>query len=89
MINGQLIKKSRSSGAFGASAGIVFFIFDLISSDFSERILGDACQILVLLMIIVISVLFNLLAVTIILMKYSIVISQGPLLPRISKVKVG
>ena len=46
-------------------------IFDLISYDFSERILGEACQLLVLLMIIVISVLFNLLAVTILLMKYS------------------
>ena len=71
MINGQLIKKSRSSGAFGASAGIdfCFWIFDLISSDFSERILGDVCQLLVFLMIIVISVLFNLLAVTILLMK--------------------
>ena len=72
MINGQLIKKSRSSGAFGASAGIVLFLmFDLISSDLSERILGDSCQHLVFFMIIVISVLFNLLAVTIILMKYS------------------
>ena len=46
-------------------------MFDLISSDFSERILGDAYQIVVFLMIIVISVLFNLLAVTILLMKYS------------------
>ena len=72
MIKGQLIKKSRSSGAFGASAGIDFLlIFDLISSDLSERILDEACHILVLLMIIVISVLFNLLAVTILLMKYS------------------
>ena len=48
-----------------------FGIFDLISSDVSERILGDACQIWVLLMIIIISVLFSLLAVTIILMKYN------------------
>ena len=67
MINAQLIKKSRSSGAFGASAGIDFLlIFDWISSDFSERILSDMYQFVVLLMIIVISVLFNLLAVTII-----------------------
>ena len=48
-----------------------FLIFDFISSEFSERVLGDACHILVFLMIIVISVLFNLLAVTILLMKYS------------------
>ena len=46
-------------------------IFDLISSEFSEQILGDVCHMLVFLMIIVISVLFNLLAVTILLIKYS------------------
>ena len=51
----------------------VFFLhFSLNSSNVvSERVLGDACQILVFLMIIVISVLFNLLVVTILLIKYS------------------
>ena len=45
MINGQLIKKSRSSGAFGASAGIVFFIVDFIFLMFPSGLFGDRCHV--------------------------------------------